>query len=271
MNFENYNSTPWHVNFFIGAAIGITDAYVTHPLWVAKTLVQQKKPVLHNWKVLFRGVGVHALSSVPLDSIQTAVSRHFMESPLFFCHPRWNNRSNAQKRTISGLLGGGVGALISCPSEMIMIHQTDKKIKALPAIKELWKEGKFKEFYKGFFPTLGRDSLFCCGFFAGVPILARKLEKQDVHPILASLAAGIFAGSITAVLSQPFDTVKTVVQSEKLLKSKQALQSIYHERGVVGLFSGLSFRISRVTLGILILGTMNDLLEKILLSKNYQE
>lgn len=271
MSPENHNSTPWHLNLFIGCAIGITDAYITHPLWAAKTLVQQGKPLTANWRVLFRGVGVHAASSVPLDAIQTAASRIFMENRSFFAHSRWDDSSNATKRIASGLLGGGIGALISSPSEMIMIRQAEKGEKACKAIKGLWSEGKLGRFYKGFLPTLGRDSLFCCGFFAGVPILTRKFENEDVHPAFATIAAGIISGSITAVISQPFDTVKTLVQSEKSLTPRKAVQVIYQERGIEGMFSGLLFRMARVTLGVLILGTMNDSLEKILLKKSYQE
>lgn len=256
--------TPLHLNLSIGIVIGAVEAWVSHPLWTLKTLLQQGKPLVAHPRVLYRGVTSHAASSVPLDMVQTAASRIFYEHPAFTFIPK------ATRRLIAGGVGGCFGALISSPAEMIMIRQLDKSLGVKAACKDLWKEGGIRKIYAGIGSTLGRDSIFCCGFFAGVPILRNEFECYTSSPPLASISAGILSGIFTAVLSQPFDTIKTSVQSSSTLtNSFSASRKLVAKSGFKGLYNGLSLRIARVTLGILILGTLNDKLEDVILNKQY--
>lgn len=260
----NPNETPLYLNLAIGVTIGVTEAYANHPLWTLKTLIQQKKPLTLSWRVLYRGVASHAASSIPLDTIQTTASRIFYEHPYFKSIP------NVRRRLLGGCFGGCFGALISSPAEMIMTRQLDKGISVQNACKDLWSEGRVKRFYAGIGSTLVRDSLFCCGFFSGVPILRDRFERQGFHTGLASVIGGIFSGIITAIISQPFDTIKTVIQSSPdNLSTLSVGRQILIKDGFRGLFSGLTLRVGRVASGILILGVLNDKLESLLLNQQY--
>jgi len=258
------DGTPLHLNVAIGFIIGISEAYINHPLWTLKNQIQQRKTPSYSVRVLYRGVMTHAASSVPLDAIQTTASRMFLEHQALAGIPK------VQRRLIAGFLGGCLGSFISTPAEMIMIRQQEKNSAFIAASRDLWQIGKIRAIYKGLMPTLGRDSLFCCSFFAGVPILRKYFQQHGVHSGLAAIFAGIVSGSSVAVISQPFDTIKTLVQSEgNSSSSKEVVSHIVRNRGFKGLFSGLILRIGRVTSGVLILGVLNDHLEKVFLGKHY--
>ncbi len=245
------STTPWQTSLFIGFTIGTTDAYINHPLWALKTRQQAGMPFTLNPRILYRGVVSHALSSVPMDMLQVTVSRVAMERLL----PK--DTSYTTRRLLGGLIGGTAAALISSPAELVMTCQQQgfNPITALKAHP-----------FKGFLSAAGRDSLFCCGFFAAVPLVREALEEKDVSSSLAATVAGLSSGVFTAVISHPCDTLKTLIQSSKEKKTyKDAFKEAMQIHGWKGLFTGLPLRTARVASGIFILGTMNDFLERTLI------
>lgn len=242
------STTPWHTNLFIGFAVGTTDAYINHPLWVLKTRQQLRQPFTLNPLVLYRGVFTHAMSSVPMDMLQVSISRIAMER--FFA----DDMSYTKKRLISGCIGGTAAAFISTPVELCMTRQ-QQQLDPIATLK--------KTPFKGWVATAARDSLFCLGFFSAVPLLTTFFEKQGSPPPLATISAGLAAGVMTAVVSHPIDTIKTAVQgSLKHLSYAKACVDILKTDGPLGFVTGLPLRTARVASGILVLGSMNDFLEK---------
>lgn len=261
---DSTQATSMSLNLLIGCTIGVSEAYVNHPLWALKTRMQQGKPLTLHPRILYRGVMAHAATSIPLDSIQTTACRVFLESDRLAFLPK------GKRRLVAGLLGGCIGALISTPAEMIMTRQQDLQSGLSAACESLWREGKIRRLYAGFCGTTARDALFCCGFFAGVPILRSHLEQYHVATPLAVVVAGLLSGCFVAVISQPFDVMKTLVQSSSMtISNRYIIRQVYMRRGFLGFFSGLGLRVGRVASGIFILGALNDYLEKTLLGKQY--
>ena len=245
------SETAWYISPLIGFAIGTTDAYVNHPLWAIKTRQQIGAPFTLNPRILYRGVVAHAMSSVPMDMLQVTVSRLSMD------HLFSKETSYTNKRLFGGLIGGAFAALISSPVELIMTRQ-QQDLSPLEILR--------KNPLRGFSTTVARDSIFCAGFFAGVPLLREKFEERKVEPAIAALAAGIFSGVVTAVISQPFDTLKSNIQASiEPVSHRSAIYAIINKSGYRGLFTGLLMRMARVTSGVLILGVMNDALEQTLI------
>ncbi len=249
--------TPIWVSLLIGSTIGTFEAGVNHPLWVAKTLFQQNQRI--DWKpsVLYRGFGVHVISSVPLDICQVTVSRVFYERVF---PQEWEP---TQRRIVSGLVGGGVSALISAPSEMVMTWQQTGD-SSWTAAHKIYNSGGIARIFAGFWPTVARDGLFCCGVFAGVPLISKELEKGGCSRSVSDGAAAVVSGLATAVLSQPFDVIKTHTQSSlTTIRLHDAIRLIYRESGVSGFGAGFALRVGRVISAVAILGTMNKKLEQI--------
>lgn len=253
----NRPPTPISISLLIGALIGITEATVNHPLWVIKTLVQQNQRIIWRPSVLYRGFGVHIVSSVPLDICQVAVSRVFYER--VFCQD-WDI---TQRRIVSGFIGGAFSSLISAPSEMVMTWQQTGDSGEV-ATRKIIASGGVKRVFAGLIPAAARDGIFCCGVFAGVPLISRELEGRGVSSSVSDLAAGILSGFLAAIFSQPPDVIKTHMQSStKPIRLGDSVLSIYKESGIIGFGSGFGLRVGRVISAVMILGNMNKKLEKI--------
>ena len=249
-------NTPWHKSAGIGLVVGSTEAYVNHPLWALKTRMQAGYHFTLNPRVLYRGVVSHATSSVPLDALQISVSRFVMER--FFSA----ETPIEKKRIVGGLVGGCSAALISCPAELIMTYQQNN-MDFRSAVAKITQLGRLQNLYRGFLPTIGRESLFCCGFFSGVPLIKQKLVDLGHSELVSTFVSGILCGIGTAIISHPFDTIKTVVQASEEKKSGRAIAvEIFHKQGWSGYFTGLTMRLARVTSAVLILGGFNDYLER---------
>ncbi|EEC10321.1 carrier protein CGI-69, putative, partial [Ixodes scapularis] len=86
--------------------------------------------------------------------------------------------------------------------------------------------------------------------------LLKRQCKQTEPTFMFSFAAGAMAGTISAVVTLPFDVVKTHKQIElgemELMKERRStstftiMRDLYQSRGVKGLFSGIVPRISKV-------------------------
>jgi solute carrier family 25 citrate transporter 1 len=63
---------------------------------------------------------------------------------------------------------------------------------------------------------------------------------------LVTFGIGSVAGTVTVYMTQPFDTVKTRVQSAAGSTTKEALVSILKENGVRGLWKGSTMRLGRL-------------------------
>lgn len=253
----NRPPTPIWTSLLIGALIGITEASVNHPLWVIKTLVQQNQRIIWRPSVLYRGFGVHIVSSVPLDICQVAVSRVFYERVF----PQdWDIN---QRRIVSGFIGGAFSSLISAPSEMVMTWQQTGDSGEV-ATRKIIASGGIKRVFAGLLPAAARDGIFCCGVFAGVPLISKELEKRGASSSVSDLAAGILSGFLAAIFSQPPDVIKTHMQSSaKPMRFRDSVISIYRESGIIGFGSGFGLRVGRVISAVMILGNMNKKLEKI--------
>lgn len=254
------SKTPLHLNLAIGFVVGAAEAYINHPLWALKTRLQTGLPLTLNPRVLYRGVFVHSASSIPLDTLQISLGRIIAERLPY---------SLEINRFIGGLTGGAFASLISAPSELIMTRQQATGSSARTVVQAILRQQGPRGLLAGFLPTLGRDSLFCGGFFAGVPILKKQLTERGVSDVPASFIAGVAAGVTTALISHPFDTLKSRMQyASQPLSMRHTARAILQESGPLGFLDGLSMRTARVTSGIFLLGNFNTYLEEKILGRS---
>ena len=251
----NQTSISWIESSGIGLTVGSADVFVNHSLWALTARIQAKLTFTLNPLILYKGFFVHLISSAPLDALQVTMSHLIIQKVL----P--NRLDETIKRIAGGFFGGCSAALISCPAEMLMVWQ-QKNMGFKQALKAVCKESPL-HLYTGFTPMVIREGLFCAGFFSFVPYFRGLFQSRGIKKTEATLLAGILSGAITAIISQPFDTVKTVIQaSEKKTQLRQVVKHLIKEDGVKGLFKGLSYRTTRVISTIVILGSLNIYLEE---------
>ena len=250
--------TPIFQSACMGACMGATEALVNHPLWTIKTRIQSRLPFSLNPRVLYSGLGVHCVSSMPLDIIQVTVSRIFFEGRLL------EHLQQANRRISAGFLGGAISAVVSCPAEMIMTQQQSKE-SFVEASRLILSSGKVSRFFTALIPTIMREGVFCCGVFAGVPLIEKKCKEAGLSSLASMSIAGVSSGLLATVGSQPFDMVKTIMQSAPLslpISIRASVHDLYRDFGVRGFFSGMGLRSIRVVSAVFILGNLNNYLEK---------
>jgi len=165
-------------------------------------------------------------------------------------------------------LSGGCARIFAAvtisPLEMIRTKMQSEKMSYLQigrAVKSLVEQEGFFALYRGLIPTILRDVPFSAIYWSNYEFFRMKLSNQESN-FYVNFACGAIAGSVAAVITLPFDVVKTHRQIElgqHLLnhhKSNQykghnfstfkIIKSIYAKRGIGGLFAGLSPRVIKV-------------------------
>lgn len=127
------------------------------------------------------------------------------------------------------------------------------------ALVDLVKKNGWLSLWRGLGPTLLRDVPFSSLYWANYEMLKQKFNQKE--PTVAfSFVSGAAAGTVSAVLTLPFDVVKTHRQTElgeqqmkasfQQSKSRTStfsiLNKIYNQHGVKGLFAGIVPRIIKV-------------------------
>merc|ERR1712109_428337 len=102
---------------------------------------------------------------------------------------------------------------------------------------------------RGLGPTLARDVPFSSLYLAFYDLLKKEVTSNtrlaSISPEVAHMAAGLGAGLLASLVTQPADDVKTQMQLGKQRKISSALASIYREGGVGGFAVGLAPRMLR--------------------------
>lgn len=164
----------------------------------------------------------------------------------------------------SGALARASSATVISPLELIRTKIQSQKLSYFQvgeAVKASVKQSGFLFLWRGLGPTLLRDVPFSSIYWLNYEYYKKRFNQTD-PTFMFSFAAGASAGTVAAIVTLPFDVVKTHRQIElgekDLLKTesnkiftKQSstlhiLKRIYQQNGMTGLFSGITPRIIKV-------------------------
>ncbi|CAM9264696.1 unnamed protein product [Discosporangium mesarthrocarpum] len=130
----------------------------------------------------------------------------------------------------------------------------------LHALREIWRmEGIRAGFFGGIWPTVVKGAVNNCIRFvvynetSKVVRKARGAETDEALGALTTFGLGAMAGAVSAVVTQPIDTVKSNLQGMSAGMYKGSLhcaREIVAVDGAAGLFRGLTPRVCRVCLEI---------------------
>ncbi|KAI8068581.1 mitochondrial carrier domain-containing protein [Gongronella butleri] len=115
--------------------------------------------------------------------------------------------------------------------------------------------------WRGLLPTMLRDVPFSAIYWMMYEELKRQFLSDDahlsrLHQFQFSFFAGASSGTVAAVITTPFDVVKTrrQISSNKERHIMRLMQSIWTQEGIPGLFRGVIPRVIKVSIasGIMI-------------------
>lgn len=241
-----------------GSVAGAMEVLVDHPLWTIKTRLQNGEPFSLKPSVLYTGILANAASMVPITAIQvglnTAIQNVFFKDGL-----------TDRQRMASAFISGAGSSLVSCPTEMVMLHQGRMKTCFSSAANHIVQQGGYRALFTGMTGTGARDGLFTMSFLALTPILKGYLKPYCKDDAATSIAAGVSAGVLATVPSQVFDTLKTRQQKEvssKPMGFREAAKHLYATGGMHSFFKGGLPRALRVVSAVTIISGVNAAMEE---------
>uniref|UniRef100_A0A224XS71 Putative mitochondrial carrier protein cgi-69 n=1 Tax=Panstrongylus lignarius TaxID=156445 RepID=A0A224XS71_9HEMI len=150
-------------------------------------------------------------------------------------------------------------ATLVSPLELVRTKMQSKRLSYLEirqALQSLLKHRGLPGLWTGLGPTLLRDVPFSGIYW--ITYEKFKMLNNNNSTFLYSFVGGSIAGTLAAVLTTPFDVVKThrqieIVEKEIIAESPaaaestyRALKNIYQKNGFSGLFAGIIPRIIRI-------------------------
>ena len=196
----------------------------------------------------YKGFGVNLVGQMPITAMQKLVAT--------FGHQQMQSLQGRTATDTESLLisslAGVAGACIDTPCSAIQLYQqrfAQRKLSMLQAAREL-KRSSFRGFTAN---ALLKEAPFVVGY----QFLAHK-GKEFIQPYVkkeshATVAGGVGAGILTALITQPGTVIRNKMQSDLegvYASTAQTVRTIFQQEGMKGFFAGLSQRGARVAIAI---------------------
>lgn len=269
-----------HTHLLIGAAAAVSACVITEPILFFKNFFQQQKSVadlkkkfaeqkniLQKLKIPYRGLFVNTSISVPAIALENVAYEQLSEEM------KKTQLSNVSQNVIASLGAGLVITSIFTPREVMVINQQNSGGNFIQISKKIFNEQGLFKFWRGITPINIRNSSFAVNLFMVSPAIKKELSQYVNNPFALSLFSGITAGSFSALLTHPFDTVKTFMQADfksgGTLKSFKYLYNLedpntHKKLKLRSLYRGLGWRIMGVACSMTTIGFMRDYLSSLM-------
>ncbi|BFZ06238.1 hypothetical protein BsWGS_09276 [Bradybaena similaris] len=166
------------------------------------------------------------------------------------------------KPMVAGSVARVWAASLISPIEMVRTKMQSKRLKyseIRTAVRDTVRHNGLLSLYRGLGPTLLRDVPFSAIYWTGYETFKSYILTTTGHPTLSfheSFGSGALAGSVAAILTLPFDVIKTRRQielGELVLGSRKEptstwiiIRKIYSSEGFKALYTGLPPRLMKV-------------------------
>lgn len=262
------NKLSFVENWAIGCTAGMVEIAIGQPLEYLKIARQKKLPLLVNPSVLYRGSLASAVSYVPSYGVQIALYDMFLQKYKTY----YNADSSRLYQGMAAFVAGVGSAGIITPSQVIAIQQQIYGSSLDQTIQKIYNTHGIKSFARGFGPTAYR-----WGGFSASYLVLNDFFKNNIKCFLeldntsnyyqdlgCTLLAGIPVGILGALVTHPFDTIKTAMQADFEIKKyttmSQTAALLYKEEGCKSFLKGITPRTARVVSAVIILNTVKHYL-----------
>ncbi|KAG1710495.1 hypothetical protein DVH05_013221 [Phytophthora capsici] len=251
--------------------------------WVAvKNAVQQGRPVPRSIPALYRGLGVSLSSIAPVSAIRFAINGRLLRVV-----SGTDTAPTDQMKVLCSTVSGATAAAITGPAELVMTLQQNNGRSFWATVKAVVETHGATRLIRGYPATAVRDAVWCAGYLALGPLFTREVHRLRPQTFghydsatasqkaSASIAGCLAAGLVVVPLTQPVDTIKTVMQGEAMVLPSgrgpsmfATARRIYREGGVKRFYRGIVARGSRLVGAVFILGQARMRLEELFEDRN---
>ncbi|MFO1257841.1 MAG: MC/SLC25 family protein [Gammaproteobacteria bacterium] len=242
-----------------GGLGGALEVLVDHPLWTLKTRLQdpnipRESKFTMNPRILYRGLGPNMASMMPITALQIGAAGGVKRA---IANTNEDKEISELCTLFSSAMGGFVSATVSSPTELIMSRQTEHQ-GFYATMKDMIRREGARSLGKGFWGTANRDAIFTSAYLFGVPYIKNKLQPH-LSEKGATLAGGVVAGTTGALLSQPFDALKTAQQVSHTHTSMWRIaKEKVRQEGLRGLYKGGVPRTLRVISAVTLISSVDQ-------------
>lgn len=225
----------------------------------------------HGVPGLYRGGSAWVLFAGPRSAVRFTAFQQLTAS----AHSRGHRGSGVD--TVCGFFAGvAEAAICQTPNQAIaikMVHDQapngPRRYRSLAhAVSTIYAEdGVWRGFFCGLTPAVLKGAVTNCIRFFGFGTLTRAMVAQQPEPRTLkpweTMLAGGVAGSVSAVVSQPIDTVKANMmglEASRFDSSTGCLRELMRAGGVRCLFNGVGPRAARVFVEVGLQFTMFDII-----------
>lgn len=228
-----------HESIIAGGIAGFSQSIVSLPFWAMKVRTQCGYSFTLDPRILYKGFGAAtgsiAFMSVAQVFFSTIVHQHIHADSKA-------SASDSTERIMSAFSGGVLSTVISNPVGIVVTQQhkhtnTTFRYNAL----RLYKQYGFRRFYISFLGNGVVNSTFTLGFYGIYPSLQNNFQYHFPNKTMSSIMTGLALGFITGIISQPFDTTKTLQENDADITKKPLshyFKSIYKRQGIRGFYVG---------------------------------
>jgi hypothetical protein len=264
-------------NGAVGSLAGMIEMTMQQPWVAAKNAVQQGRSVPRSIPALYRGLGVSLSSIAPVSAIRFAINGHLLR-----VLSGTDTAPTDQVKVLCSTVSGATAAAITGPAELVMTLQQNSGRSFGATVKAVVETHGVARLARGYPATALRDSVWCAGYLALGPLFTREVHRLRPQTFgqydtatasqkaSASIAGCLAAGLVVVPLTQPVDTIKTVMQGEAMkLPSGRGpgmlttARRIYREGGLPRFYRGIVARGCRLVGAVFILGQARMRLEEL--------
>lgn len=238
------------IDFLAGTVAGLTSLFVGFPFDTVKVRFQDSRTATRysstsnalytivqeeGTRGLFKGIQAPMLGCAILNGLVFGTYGFLMKAQLQ-AHQR---EPSLTQTFIAGAGSGVVSSLVTCPSELIKIHQQGSVHSQPPSVwtiaKQIYRERGIRGFYRGYTPTAVRE-LGYGAYFLTYEAVSRSFRRRvppptdhsthksgalarEAHvelpavPWYGVLLAGALAGPASWIATFPADVIKTRMQA----------------------------------------------------------
>ena len=205
------------------------------PLLTYKFSLQNKIKLPKNLLGWYRGTIVQSSNVAPITAFQ-------MMSNTFLTNNLIKNREIKYNEKIAiASFSGGLSSILYTPIDLITIQQQIQQKNTRRTVKNILRNHNFFTFFKGITPCIIRESIYTGGYLGIAPVISHSLQKNfEIDKFNTNIISSILTGTCASLITHPFDTAKTVIQSN-LGQKKSLLPTIRYlinEYGLSYLYRG---------------------------------
>ena len=232
---------------FDGLIISTAEVTLNQFLIYCKNRQEQQLKIFKNPRIFYRGWPANVIGSGPTTVMQLAgydiLEKKFAQKNYFY------------KNSMAAFFAGASSAVIASPTELLMLHQQNKGTYLSIEIKNIFNINGIGSLYRGFIPTMAIYGALTLGYLSWSNDVGAILHRHLIHnEKLANIVGGITAGIMAGVIMQPFDMIKTAMQSDLEKKHYKGmchtLKSLLKQNNIRVLFRGIKPSISRIAIAV---------------------